>query len=185
MENASKALFIAAGVIIAIMVISLGVYLFITFGQAASDTHEQVREYQLNQFNSQYTKYDKRSDLTIYDVVTVANMATKNNISNELTNANRGNDATYYIEVILDDAVLQSLGISGGANSRNIEKGFNEVIDSTEHTEGIIKNHVNAMIEKARAATIGRDFVMPKIKCDVKISEKTKRVFYVKFITTL
>ena len=178
MENASKALFIAAGVIIALMVISLGVYLFITFGQAASDTHKQVKEYQINQFNSQYTKYDKRNDLTIYDVVTVANMATQNNITNELTNANRGNDATYYIEVWLDD---RKLGDTNGP----IEKGFNESIDSTEHTDGIIKEHVDEMKNRVYTDHLGTYLAMPKIECDVKISEKTKRVFYVSFVTKI
>ena len=79
MENASKALLMAAGVLIGIMVLSLAVYLFVTFGSTSAQMHQQKEQDQLNQFNSQFTSYEGKEDITIYDIVTVANLATENN----------------------------------------------------------------------------------------------------------
>lgn len=79
MENASKALIMAAGVLIGIMILSLAVYLFATFGSTSAELHKQKETDQLNQFNSQFTSYEGKEDITIYDVITVANLATENN----------------------------------------------------------------------------------------------------------
>ena len=54
MENASKALLMAAGVLIGILILSLGVYLFVSFSQHASQTYDQIKEDQINQFNSEF-----------------------------------------------------------------------------------------------------------------------------------
>ena len=79
MDNASKALMIAAEVLIGMMILSLGVYLFISFGQSTKEIQQKNDEQQLVQFNTQYTVYEHRNDLTIYDIVTVANKAKENN----------------------------------------------------------------------------------------------------------
>ena len=79
MENASKALLIAASVLIGLLIISLAVYLFITFGTQSAQMHRQIDENRLGEFNSQFTSYEGKDGLTIYDVITVANLATENN----------------------------------------------------------------------------------------------------------
>ena len=45
MENASKALIMAASVLIGIMILSLAVYLFATFGASSAQMHEQIQGY--------------------------------------------------------------------------------------------------------------------------------------------
>ncbi len=79
MENASKALLMAGGVLIGILILSLAVYLFITFGAESKEIHAQIEERQLTQYNAQYTIYSGRNDITIYDIVSVANLAKENN----------------------------------------------------------------------------------------------------------
>ena len=79
MENASKALLMAAGVLIGLMIISLAVFLFSNFGGTSAKIYEQVRENQIKQFNSQFTAYVDNTNVTIYDVVSMANLATQNN----------------------------------------------------------------------------------------------------------
>ncbi len=79
MENASKALIIAAGVLIGILVLSLAVFLFMDFGARSKDIYAQVELNQLTQYNSQYTVYNGRSDITIYDIITLCNLAKENN----------------------------------------------------------------------------------------------------------
>ena len=39
MENASKALLMAAGVLMGILIISLAVFLFVTFGATSAESH--------------------------------------------------------------------------------------------------------------------------------------------------
>ena len=77
MENASKALLMAAEVLIAMMIVSLGVYVFYTYSQTSREIHDKKAEQQLVEFNAKYTKYVDQTTLTIYDVRTIANYAKK------------------------------------------------------------------------------------------------------------
>ncbi len=97
MENASKALIMAAGVLLGVMLISFAVYLFSTFGSYSNDVYLQMEETRMNAFNSQFTKYygteqrenpyDSGSDkyyngpilCTVQDVVTIAKLARDSN----------------------------------------------------------------------------------------------------------
>ena len=58
MENASKALLMAAGVLIGVLIISLAVYLMSYFGGVSADIHKRQKANQINQFNSQFTAYE-------------------------------------------------------------------------------------------------------------------------------
>ena len=80
MENASNALIMAGGVLIGVLIISLAVYLFVDFGSTSAEINKQTEQQQLVQFNSKFTVYDNKDDLTIYDVITVAGYAQENNI---------------------------------------------------------------------------------------------------------
>ena len=77
MENASKALMMAAGILIGVAILSLAVYLFVSFGSASAEIHEQNDANRINEFNTQFTSYVGKEDITIYDVITVANLATE------------------------------------------------------------------------------------------------------------
>lgn len=78
MENASKALVMAAGILIGVLIITLGVYLFVDFGSTSAEINAQNAEKQVTQFNSKFTSYADK-ELTIYDVITVVNYAKENN----------------------------------------------------------------------------------------------------------
>lgn len=79
MENASKALIMAGGTLIGILILTLAVYLFITFGQSSSEIRARIFDNQLTQYNVQYTIYLGRDDITIYEIISVANLANNNN----------------------------------------------------------------------------------------------------------
>lgn len=159
MENASKALIMAAGVLVGVLILSLAVYLIVTFGSESAQLHQQVAADQLNQFNSQYLNYEG-SDATIYDVVTVANMATENNINRNLGNASRDDDSTYYISVFLN----------GGHLEGNIE-------DMKKNYDSYINNDLEDMNTSANRTVDA----LPKYRCIVTISDKTSRVYKVIF----
>ena len=86
MENASKALLMAAGVLIGVAILSLAVFLFVDFGSISRDTHSKIAEQQLVQFNSKFSVYESYKEngkwqnlSSIYDVTTVAGYARENN----------------------------------------------------------------------------------------------------------
>lgn len=79
MENASKALLMAGGVLIGLLILALAVYLFTTFGAQSREIQEEIQIQQLTQYNAQYTIYVGREDITIYEIISVANLAKENN----------------------------------------------------------------------------------------------------------
>lgn len=80
MENATKALYIAAGVLMGIMILSLAVMLFSSL-QGYINEYKSKNEFnELNSFNSKYQNYlYTEKSLTIQDIVTVAGMAYEDN----------------------------------------------------------------------------------------------------------
>ncbi len=52
------------------------------FHGQARDIQKQNEEQKLTQFNTQFTVYEGREDITIYDILTVINLAKDNNAKN-------------------------------------------------------------------------------------------------------
>lgn len=74
MENATKALLIAAGVLIAVMIISAAIYLFVNYSEVVYN-HEQNRAAQNQvQYNNKFEKFVDKT-LTPQDVITIVNAA--------------------------------------------------------------------------------------------------------------
>ena len=80
MENAVKALYMAAGVLIGIMILSLAVVLFSSLQGYMEETNKQIMFNEVTRFNAKYTKYVD-TELTIQDIITVAGEAYENNKS--------------------------------------------------------------------------------------------------------
>ena len=74
MENASKALLMAGGVLIGIMVISFMVLVLRKAGKMSAQYDKQIANNELTKFNGQFEIYDK-NDNNFFDVITVANLA--------------------------------------------------------------------------------------------------------------
>lgn len=127
MENASKALIMAAEVMIGVLVLSLMAYLFITFSSNSSEIAKQMDENKLTEFNAQFDKYKGKSDISIHDIVSLASLARENNDYYELKNSTNSN---YYIKVYLD--VIGS-----------IENKGNEIKDFEENMTSLIKDNMN------------------------------------------
>ena len=75
MENASKALSIAGGILIAMMVISLGVYLFINARDVGTSYEQGMETGEIQKFNSNFISFEGRDDVTIQEIVTIAKFA--------------------------------------------------------------------------------------------------------------
>ena len=68
MENASKALIMAGGLLISLMVASLLVYVFNNFGEHAREVTERVNERHLTAANEEFLQYEGSDENTIYDI---------------------------------------------------------------------------------------------------------------------
>ena len=79
MENASKALLMAGGILISILVISLLVGLFQSTGRLNQSYNKEIETSEVQKFNSNFTKYLTQK-ISIYDVITICNFAENNNI---------------------------------------------------------------------------------------------------------
>ena len=158
MENASKALIMAAGVLIGIMILTIAVYLFATFGGRSAELHKQIERDRLNQFNAQFTSYESNNEITIYDVISVANLAKQSNINNGFetidTSAN-----SFYVSV---DVVTKRNGS---------KKEFSNIESWTQN-----KYEQDLLLKEE---TINE--VLPTYKCKVTINQVTERVNKVEF----
>lgn len=105
MENAAKALIMAGGVLIGILILSLAAYLFASFGGTSQVIQERIDQSSLDQFNNKFISYQEKQ-CTIYDILTIVNYANEFNDKNEYTQA----DTKYYIRVY-------GVGVDGISNS--------------------------------------------------------------------
>lgn len=80
MENASKALLIAGGVLIAIIIITMFIMMFNRMTNLQKEQEEQIKIEQLAAFNAEYEAYNKK---IMYgtDVITLINKVEDNNLN--------------------------------------------------------------------------------------------------------
>ena len=154
MENASRALMMAAGVLIGLMILSLAVYLITSFGSASAEAHKTNEQNRINEFNTRFTQYEGREDITIHDVATVVNLARSNNEEYGLTSS-ANSENTLYIEVFLEGASIEQPNAKN-----NIEQLIQDDIDSIQGTT---------------------DKKLPTYNCRVEINPNTQRVNRVYF----
>lgn len=161
MENASKALLMAAAVLIGMMIISLAVYLYMNFGGTSAQIRNSIEQNQINNFNNQFTKYEGRTDVTIYDVVSLVNLATQNNKQNELVKRNtQATGEDNYISIVLNGVCIE-----GGSNS--------DTQTLTNQNNERIKQQVNDYLNN--------NVEMPLYDVKTSISNVTGRVYKVVF----
>ena len=81
MENASKALLMAGGILIALLVIGTLVLMFTELGDFQNSQNDVEKEAQIAKFNNQYMPYEK-DNLTIMELKTVYNKVKSHNSKN-------------------------------------------------------------------------------------------------------
>lgn len=176
MENASKALMIAAEVLVGVIIISIGVYLFSMFAEHSKEAYQKMSDAQIAQFNSQFLKYyGSSSDSTgnivpitcsAHDIITTANLAAQNNKQYELEKETKFEDGTFYIQVDIGRKTGSSIEIA------NLEKwNDTQKINFLAEASKIIKNSTKTEAQ-----------IKEYICKEAHISPITKRVNYMIFI---
>lgn len=79
MENATKALLIAGGVLIAILIITVMVMLFNSTGNVSRSYNDRIDTEEVTKFNANFTQYLGKY-LTIHNVVSICNFAEQNGV---------------------------------------------------------------------------------------------------------
>ena len=82
MENAAKALLIAAGVLIGILIMSLFAYEMLYVSNNANEYQERVDTIQTAEFNSQFEIYANKETITAQEVITLYSYIQEWNIDN-------------------------------------------------------------------------------------------------------
>ena len=75
MENASKALLMAGGILVGILVLSIAVYLFASYRDIGIAYEQSLSAVEIDKFNSNFTKFEGRDDITIQEIVSTVNFA--------------------------------------------------------------------------------------------------------------
>ena len=84
MENLSKALLMAGGMLIGILIASLFVYEMLYFSGKAKEYYAEVEKVEVTKFNSEFEKYANKSEITAQDVVSISNYLRYWNSNNPL-----------------------------------------------------------------------------------------------------
>ncbi len=115
MENASKALLLAGGVLLMIIVLSLATLIINRMGSQTSDFYQKMSETRIYEFNQQFFNYNEKNDLRIQDVVTLVNLAKDSNAKGV---------APVEVKVICDGIQLQN------SSSKDITSMLSSDMDS-------------------------------------------------------
>lgn len=84
MENASKALLIAGGILIAILILSMAVYLFSTYRNVGTRYDTTMESNEKIKFNTNFTKFIGRSNVTAQEIVSVVNFVNEYEEKNQI-----------------------------------------------------------------------------------------------------
>lgn len=134
MENASKALIMAGGILIGIIIMTIGVYLFASFGGVSKNIQERVDRRVLAEFNNNFQKYLGSEECTIHDIVSLASFAKKNN-------KDFSESSEYYVSVYVE-------GIEGVSKNKDIS-----TLSEEEYIELLSNNSVKYIEEENTAET--------------------------------
>ena len=91
MENTTKALMMAAGVLIGIIILSLTVYLVNSIQGFSTNYNSSLELQQLEQFNTNFTVFEGRNNISFHEIMTLVNLAKEFNKTNNLDK----NDSQY------------------------------------------------------------------------------------------
>lgn len=103
MENASKALIMAAEILIGIILLSIFVLAFQSCGNFADRINDNIEITNIQEFNSKFTIYEGK-DLRIHDIISIKNLVDEYNNAEDENGNTRGD---YYEIKIIGNANIK------------------------------------------------------------------------------
>lgn len=112
MENASKALIIAGGILIAILLLTLFSYLFGQMASSTSSIYQSIEKHEKDEFNQQFLNYEGRGIVTrknaegeeVINYLTPQDVATLINLAQNSENNSKFRNK---VEIYLDGTVME------------------------------------------------------------------------------
>lgn len=83
MENASQALLIAGSILIALIILSIGVYLVANYAKVSESYENTQALTEITKFNANFTAFEGRNDITAQEIVTLNNLVKEYNDKND------------------------------------------------------------------------------------------------------
>ncbi len=114
MENASKALLMAAGVLLGVLLLTLmaTIIYFFTNYQAEIESNESAKE--IHQFNSQFEVYEEKENLTAQDVLSIYNLVQNYNSKFENEQPIKVTIDGRYVDINSAEYLKEDLNASNG-----------------------------------------------------------------------
>lgn len=164
MENASKALLMAATILISVMLVSLATYLFATFGNYSKNINDNINQKTKQEFNAQFTKYETSETgepCTVYDIVTIINLAKNCNDQYEEYQIGRindfRNDSNSYIYV----TIIGENTINEATNTSNLNDFISR--HNTTTTDGEYKDKYNCTVNISNQTGLVKSITFTKL----------------------
>lgn len=98
MENASKALYMAGGILIAIVIASIMVYIFYRGSLLSYEFDSKLSDEELQAYNAEFEKYVNKETILAQDIISIINRAHSINQKNE----DEGGSDFISVEVAID-----------------------------------------------------------------------------------
>lgn len=167
MENASKALLMAAAVLIGILVLTLIVYLYANFSAIKADSVEKMNQTSLDAFNGKFLAYDGRTDLTYYDIANIATMV--KNYNDEI-----GNDDENKIVIVIGNTTI---------NLTNSNTWYNRLMKAFKDQDSVDNIMKTDTVSDSATGTLKQVKVLKRYICKVDIDQNgtTGRVRTIRF----
>lgn len=162
MENASKALLMAAAMLMTVLVLSLGIFWYASFQDSSKRIQEQIEIDHLTEFNDQFLAYSG-IDCTIYDILNLVNLADDYNSRNN----NKSGDS-YYLTISI-----------GGNSQNNYDSG---VYHNNGLTYSKIQSNLDTDYSTKEDNGFGPEFKLKRYETvEIEYSDLTGRIKLMKF----
>ena len=190
MENASKALIMAAEVLVGVLIITFGVIMVRAFSNYGAVTTASMDDTKRTVFNNQFTKYYDSTTITIHDIITVSNLAQENNFTYEYVKKDANGkyvlvDTTenypFYITVeIADKTKLKPLETSQSIKATNLKNLLKNMENLSETEIQQVLKYLALSATKEADGSIKYNQLYFKVK-ELRYDPDTKLVNYISF----
>lgn len=137
MENASKALLMAGGILISLIIIGVLLLMFNQLGAFQKAQSSSEKDAQLAIFNQEFAKYADETSLKGVDIISLANKVVDFNKKSGITNS-----VDYDQKITLNinlNGFAEKYGVNGSSKLFEQQKNFNIQFNNNKFMESIIK----------------------------------------------
>ncbi len=132
MENASKALLMAGGILIALLILGALIMMFTSLQDYQNTNDAQTKNSQIAQFNNQFEPYNK-DNLTLMELKSVYNKIESNNTQHSKdSNGKIDEKSGYFIKHNIDENFLTNAGLDAKDAKKflNLNNDFRTIDDA-------------------------------------------------------